>query len=148
MASLFAAGRAGERFAVRNSGAQVVVEGCGSNGCEYMTGGVAVILGSIGANFGAGMTGGMAYLHDPDGKAAALINMDTLVTCAVTVPHWEGQLKALIERHVAETQSRRAADILQHWEAERQHFVQVCPKEMLIHIPHPLTVAEQAMPAE
>ena len=57
---LFAAGRAGERFAVRNSGAKVVVEGCGSNGCEYMTGGVAVVLGSIGANFGAGMTGGMA----------------------------------------------------------------------------------------
>ena len=61
---LFAAGRAGERFAVRNSGASVVVEGCGSNGCEYMTGGVAVILGRIGANFGAGMTGGMAYLYD------------------------------------------------------------------------------------
>src|SRR5690606_4318559 len=58
---LFAAGRAGERFAVRNSGAEVVIEGCGTNGCEYMTGGVAVILGSIGANFGAGMSGGMAY---------------------------------------------------------------------------------------
>ncbi len=62
---LFAAGRAGERFAVRNSGASVVIEGCGTNGCEYMTGGVAVILGSIGANFGAGMTGGMAYIYDP-----------------------------------------------------------------------------------
>ena len=65
---LFAAGRAGERFAVRNSGAKVVVEGCGSNGCEYMTGGIAVILGTIGANFGAGMTGGMAYLYDPEDK--------------------------------------------------------------------------------
>jgi glutamate synthase (NADPH) large chain len=64
---LFASGRAGERFAVRNSGAKVVVEGCGSNGCEYMTGGVAVILGRIGANFGAGMTGGMAYVYDPEG---------------------------------------------------------------------------------
>jgi len=63
---LFAAGRAGERFAVRNSGAKVVIEGCGTNGCEYMTGGVAVVLGRIGANFGAGMTGGMAYLYDPD----------------------------------------------------------------------------------
>ena len=68
---LFAAGRAGERFAVRNSGARVVVEGCGSNGCEYMTGGVAVILGRIGANFGAGMTGGMAYLYIPIPKAGA-----------------------------------------------------------------------------
>ena len=63
---LFAAGRAGERFAVRNSGAKVVVEGCGSNGCEYMTGGVAVVLGTIGANFGAGMTGGMAFIYDPE----------------------------------------------------------------------------------
>ncbi len=62
---LFAAGQAGERFAVRNSGATVVVEGCGSNGCEYMTGGTAVILGAVGENFGAGMTGGMAFLYDP-----------------------------------------------------------------------------------
>ena len=82
---LFAAGRAGERFAVRNSGARVVVEGVGSNGCEYMTGGVAVILGSIGANFGAGMTGGMAYLYDPDGVALTNMNLETLVTVPVTV---------------------------------------------------------------
>ena len=64
---------------MRNSGAKVVVEGCGSNGCEYMTGGVAVILGEIGANFGAGMTGGMAYLYDPEGQAERLMNMETLV---------------------------------------------------------------------
>jgi glutamate synthase (NADPH) large chain len=145
---LFAAGRAGERFAVRNSGAKVVVEGCGSNGCEYMTGGVAVILGGIGANFGAGMTGGMAYLYDPHGVAAKMMNMETLVTCPVTVAYWEDQLKSLIQRHLDETGSRRAADILQHWEAERANFVQVCPKEMLIHIPHPLTVEQQAVPAE
>ena len=145
---LFAAGRAGERFAVRNSGAKVVVEGCGSNGCEYMTGGVAVILGAIGANFGAGMTGGMAYLYDPEGVAAKMMNMETLVTCPVTVPYWEDQLKSLIQRHLDETGSRRAADILQHWEAERANFIQVCPKEMLIHIPHPLTIEKQAMPAE
>ncbi|MDP5349976.1 MAG: glutamate synthase-related protein, partial [Paracoccaceae bacterium] len=145
---LFAAGRAGERFAVRNSGAKVVIEGCGSNGCEYMTGGVAVILGEIGANFGAGMTGGMAYLYDPNGIAAKMMNMETLVTCPVTVSYWEDQLKGLIERHLAETGSRRAADILQHWEQEVGHFVQVCPKEMLIHIPHPLTLEERAVPAE
>lgn len=145
---LFAAGRAGERFAVRNSGAKVVIEGCGSNGCEYMTGGVAVILGSIGANFGAGMTGGMAYLYDPDGQAPLLINPETLVTCPVTVDHWEGQLKGLIERHLAETGSRKAADILQHWDAERHHFLQVCPKEMLVHLPAPLSHAAQAVPAE
>ncbi len=145
---LFAAGRAGERFAVRNSGAKVVIEGCGSNGCEYMTGGVAVILGDIGANFGAGMTGGMAYLYDPEGKAPAMMNMETLVTCPVTVDHWRGQLAELLERHLAETNSRKAAEILQHWETEQHHFVQVCPKEMLVHLPAPLSYEEAAVPAE
>jgi glutamate synthase (NADPH/NADH) large chain len=145
---LFAAGRAGERFAVRNSGAKVVIEGCGACGCEYMTGGVAVILGSIGANFGAGMTGGMAYLYDPEGKAETLMNAETLVTCPVTVAHWEDQLKGLIERHLEETGSRKASDILQHWETEKANFLQVCPKEMLVHLPHPLSVEETAVPAE
>jgi len=145
---LFAAGRAGERFAVRNSGAKVVIEGCGTNGCEYMTGGVAVILGTIGANFGAGMTGGMAYLYDPDGESPALMNMETLVTCPVTVDHWEAQLKGLIEQHLAETGSQKAAQILQDWDIEKGNFVQVCPTEMLIHIPAPLSHEEQAVPAE
>ena len=145
---LFAAGRAGERFAVRNSGASVVIEGCGSNGCEYMTGGVAVILGSIGANFGAGMTGGMAYLYDPEGQARSLMNHETLVTCAVTTAHWENQLKSLIERHFEETGSVRAEQILQHWELEVSNFVQVCPIEMLNNLPHPLGIEEQAVPAE
>ncbi|WP_424988246.1 glutamate synthase large subunit [Microbulbifer sp. S227A] len=145
---LFAAGRAGERFAVRNSGAKVVIEGCGSNGCEYMTGGVAVILGTIGANFGAGMTGGMAYLYDPEGQAETLMNKETLVTCAVTVPHWETQLEELIERHAAETGSRKAADILQHWDIEKANFLQVCPKEMLTHLPAPLSLEATAVPAE
>ena len=145
---LFAAGRAGERFAVRNSGAHVVVEGCGSNGCEYMTGGVAVILGEIGANFGAGMTGGMAYVYDPDGAAQTLMNMETLVTCPVTMDHWERQLKLLIERHEAETGSRKATGILQNWDVEKANFVQICPKEMLVHIPVPLSAEAAAVPAE
>ncbi|MEJ5219483.1 glutamate synthase large subunit [Cognatishimia sp. D5M38] len=145
---LFAAGRAGERFAVRNSGAKVVIEGCGSNGCEYMTGGVAVILGSIGANFGAGMTGGMAYLYDPEGTAEAVMNMETLVTCPVTVAHWEEQLKTLVERHAKETGSRKAQDILQHWDLEKGNFLQVCPKEMLDKIAHPISVEDAAIPAE
>ncbi len=146
---LFAAGKAGERFAVRNSGAKVVVEGCGSNGCEYMTGGVAVILGGIGANFGAGMTGGMAYLYDPEGTSKDLMNMEGLVTCPVTVSVWEDQLKGLIERHVAETRSVKAAEILQHWDFEKGHFVQVCPKEMLDKLPHPLGIEDGlAVPAE
>ncbi|MGJ8617104.1 MAG: glutamate synthase large subunit [Sulfitobacter sp.] len=145
---LFAAGRAGERFAVRNSGAKVVVEGCGSNGCEYMTGGVAVILGDIGANFGAGMTGGMAYLYDPHGRAQALMNSETIVTCALTVDLWLGQVEEMLEMHLKETGSRRAADILQHWDMEKHHFLQVCPKEMLAHLPAPLSNDQSAVPAE
>jgi glutamate synthase (NADPH/NADH) large chain len=146
---LFAAGRAGERFAVRNSGAKTVIEGCGSNGCEYMTGGVTVVLGSIGANFGAGMTGGMAYLYDPMGSTELMMNMETLVTCPVTVPHWQQELKDLVTRHVKETGSLKAADILQHWDQERHKFVQVCPKEMLVHLPAPLSYARaQSVPAE
>ena len=145
---LFASGRAGERFAVRNSGAQVVVEGCGSNGCEYMTGGVAVILGGIGANFAAGMTGGMAYLYDPEGRGARLINPESVLTCAVTEPHWIAQLEELIERHAEETGSRRAREILQYWDQEKGNFLQICPKEMLDKLPHPLGIEEQAIPAE
>ncbi|RNF33701.1 glutamate synthase large subunit [Paracoccus methylarcula] len=147
---LFAAGRAGERFAVRNSGATVVIEGCGSNGCEYMTGGIAVILGRIGANFGAGMTGGMAYLYDPEGFARDYINPETLVMCPVTQDHWETELKALIERHHRETMSRRAEDILQDWDREKVNFLQVCPKEMLPHLPHPIEAVDDAsaVPAE
>ncbi|KQI70013.1 glutamate synthase [Loktanella sp. 3ANDIMAR09] len=145
---LFAAGRAGERFAVRNSGAHVVIEGCGTNGCEYMTGGVAVILGSIGANFGAGMTGGMAYLYDPEGTAADLMNMETLVTCPVTMDHWTNQLRTLVQRHADETGSKKAQEILQHWDDELRNFVQVCPKEMLANLPVPLSAEETAIPAE
>ncbi|MEM1272274.1 MAG: glutamate synthase large subunit [Pseudomonadota bacterium] len=145
---LFAAGRAGERFAVRNSGAKVVIEGCGSNGCEYMTGGVAVILGAIGSNFGAGMTGGMAYLYDPDGTVLTNVNLETLVSCPVRVAHWEAQLKGLIEAHLAETGSRKAANILQNWTLELKHFVQVCPKEMLGKLAHPIGIEADAVPAE
>ncbi len=145
---LFAAGRAGERFAVRNSGARTVVEGCGSNGCEYMTGGVAVIIGAIGANFGAGMTGGMAYVHDPDGRARILMNPETLITCPVTVEHWLDELKTLLQQHLRETASVRAADILGNWEAEQANFLQICPKEMLNHIAYPLSQELGSMPAQ
>ena len=145
---LFAAGRAGERFAVRNSGARVVVEGCGSNGCEYMTGGVAVILGRIGANFGAGMTGGMAYLYDADGLAKTLINHETLVTVTVAEGHYMAELERLLEMHLEETGSQRAAAILQHWEDEKSHFLQICPKEMLNKLEVPLPGLEEAIPAE
>ncbi|TYB77816.1 glutamate synthase large subunit [Maritimibacter fusiformis] len=145
---LFAAGRAGERFAVRNSGAKVVIEGCGSNGCEYMTGGVAVILGSVGPNFGAGMTGGMAYIHDPDRVAGDYLNPETLVTVPVTMEHWETELRDLILRHADETGSVKAHQILQDWDTERANFLQICPKEMLPHLPVPLSAQDSAIPAQ
>jgi len=137
---LFASGRAGERFAVRNSGANVVVEGCGTNGCEYMTGGVAVILGEIGANFGAGMTGGMAYLYDPDQVAERQVNSESVMVCNVSVDYWETQLKSLIIEHADETNSMKATNILENWDTEKFSFLQICPKEMLGHLPFPIYV--------
>jgi hypothetical protein len=121
----------GERFAVRNSGAKVVVEGCGSNGCEYMTGGVAVILGSIGANFGAGMTGGHGLSLRSRGRGGGQHEPRDAGDLPVTVEHWEAEAPGLIAAHAKETGSRKATDILQNWDLELRNFVQVCPKEML-----------------
>ena len=110
---LFAAGRAGERFAVRNSGAKVVVEGIGDNGCEYMTGGVVTILGETGVNFGAGMTGGFAYVLDEFGALASRLNPEL-----VNIINLEGQavlqehLRGIINAHLQETGSERAERIL------------------------------------
>jgi glutamate synthase domain-containing protein 2/glutamate synthase domain-containing protein 3 len=142
--ALFANGRAGERFCVRNSGAEVVVEGCGSNGCEYMTGGVAVILGRFGDNFGAGMTGGMAYLYDPDGEVGLRLNGETVIAVPIESEAWEAQLRGLIERHARETGSRRAGEILRHWDEELPHFRQIVPKEMLTRLAHPLSERAEA----
>jgi glutamate synthase (NADPH/NADH) large chain len=94
------------------------------------------------------MTGGMAYLYDPEGVAHKMLNMDTLVTCPVSVEHWETQLKDLIERHAQETGSLKADNILQHWETELSNFVQICPKEMLVHLPHPLSKLPESIPAQ
>lgn len=141
---LFAAGQAGERFAVRNSGASVVVEGCGSNGCEYMTGGTVVILGNIGANFGAGMTGGMAFVHDPEGTFPAKANPESVIWQRLEVPHYEEILKSLIEEHVEETHSKFAERMLVDWEREVGHFWQVVPKEMLNRLTVPVTAAQAA----
>src|SRR5206468_3776944 len=89
---LFAAGGAGERFAVRNSGAIAVVEGVGANGCEYMTGGQVVVLGEVGDNFGAGMTGGMAWVYDPNDRFQLALNTDSVVIQRLASAHWEGVL--------------------------------------------------------
>ncbi|WP_118133166.1 glutamate synthase large subunit [Oceanicella sp. SM1341] len=144
---LFASGRAGERFCVRNSGATVVVEGCGSNGCEYMTGGMTVILGRTGDNFGAGMTGGMAFVYDEDDSFEDRINAETIVVQPVASQHWEGVLRALVEEHVAETGSPRGAEMLRNWDIALPKFRQVCPREMLARLAHPLSDAGVARSA-
>jgi len=140
---LFAAGQAGERFAVRNSGAQVVVEGCGSNGCEYMTGGTAVILGPVGDNFGAGMTGGMAFIYDAAEEFPRRVNAESVTWQRIATLHWAGVLKALVEDHVRETQSRFAEQILVDWERGVKRFWQVVPKEMLRRLSQPLSLEEK-----
>ncbi|WP_120218776.1 glutamate synthase large subunit [Sphingopyxis sp. FD7] len=137
--TLLAAGQAGERFAVRNSGADVVVEGCGANGCEYMTGGTAVILGPVGSNFGAGMTGGMAFVLDTDGQFERRANGESIVWQRLASSHWEGVLKTLVEDHASATGSKWSAEILADWDRWRTRFWQICPREMLSRLAHPLS---------
>ncbi len=129
--NLFAAGRAGERFAVRNSGAVAVVEGCGANGCEYMTGGTVVILGDTGDNFAAGMTGGMAFVFDPGDQLQSHLNSDTVQLIPALLPQWEDVLRDLINAHAEATGSMRARSILADWDSHLNSFVQICPKELL-----------------
>jgi len=136
---LFAAGQAGERFCVRNSGAHAVVEGCGSNGCEYMTGGIAVILGPVGDNFGAGMTGGMAFVYDTDGAFERRINADTVVYQRLASRHWENVARELVAAHFQATQSAYAERLLADWELEIGRFWQICAKEMVSRLGHPLS---------
>jgi len=143
---LFAAGQAGERFAVRNSGADTVVEGCGANGCEYMTGGIAVILGRVGSNFGAGMTGGMAFVYDRKGQFESKANPESIVWRRLESKYWEDRLIDLISAHAYATGSKWASDILTNWDHSRNLFWQICPKEMLDRLEHPL--AEDAQAAE
>jgi glutamate synthase (NADPH/NADH) large chain len=148
---LFAAGQAGERFCVRNSDAVAVVEGCGANGCEYMTGGVAVVLGPVGDNFAAGMTGGMAFVYDPEGAFGERVNPDQVIWQRVATDHWEGVVRDLIAEHAHETQSRFAERLLIDWQMERDNFWQVVPKEIIPHLTHPLTIEgreTQRVPAE
>ena len=144
---LFAAGQAGERFAVRNSGAIGVVEGCGSNACEYMTGGTVVILGDVGDNFGAGFTGGLAFVYDQSGLFEMRLNRDTLLWQRLATPHWESVLRKLIEEHATATRSRYAAMLLHDWEQERGKFWQIVPKEYVKYLPATLGEVEQALRA-
>jgi glutamate synthase (NADPH) large chain len=141
----FFSGVAGERFAVRLSGATAVVEGTGDHGCEYMTGGTVAVLGKTGRNFAAGMSGGVAYVYDEDGQFAsrcntAMVSLDKVLSATEqeasvdrTVWHRdqtdEAQLKKLLEDHNRWTGSKRARDLLDNWEVSRSKFVKVFPIE-------------------
>ena len=135
---MFAAGQAGERLCVRNSGATAVVEGAGTNACEYMTGGRVVILGETGKNFGAGMTGGMAFIYDPDNLFPARVNPASLEVMRIGTAHWEAELKSLVEAHAAATDSALAARLLNEWDVEIGKFWQVVPTEIVARLEMPL----------
>ena len=138
-------GVAGERFAVRLSGATAVVEGTGDHGCEYMTGGTVAVLGKTGRNFAAGMSGGVAFVYDEDGQFASrcnlsMVSLDKVLTSAEQTASvhrkvWhdgetdEAQLRKLLEDHHRWTGSQRARDILDHWAEARSKFIKVFPNE-------------------
>jgi glutamate synthase (ferredoxin) len=126
---LFVRGLAGERFAVRNSGASAVVEGIGDHGCEYMTGGRVVVLGRTGKNFGAGMTGGYAYVLDLDEAFASRCNLELIALRALDEAD-EAIVRELVTEHVRLTQSERGAAVLARWDEHRARFRKVVPIEL------------------
>jgi len=137
---MYAAGQSGERFAVRNSGAEAVIEGCDSNGCEYMTGGTVVILGKVGDNFAAGMTGGIAFVYDKNKEFENYVNPNSVIWQIPETNFWKNYLKNLIKEHFKETQSKIAKDIIDNFDSELKNFKQICPKEMLDKLSNPLTL--------
>jgi glutamate synthase (ferredoxin) len=132
--ALFAAGRAGERFAVRNSGGCGVVEGVGEHACEYMTGGVVVVLGQTGRNFAAGMTGGMAFVYDADGTFPNRCNPELVDIDRLTHPGMKKLMKSLLRRHYELTNSPLARDLLLNWEESSLSFRRVLPKDRVAEI--------------
>jgi len=123
------AGRAGERFAIRNSGAHAVVEGVGDHGCEYMTGGRVVVLGRTGLNFAAGMSGGLAYVYDEDGLFDTRCNLDMVDLEQIVSDADNAELRGLVEKHAIATGSARAARMLDAWNETVPRFVKVFPME-------------------
>jgi glutamate synthase (NADPH/NADH) large chain len=125
---LYIRGQAGERFAVRNSGATAVVEGVGDHGCEYMTGGVALIIGKTGRNFAAGMSGGIAMIYDVDGTFADNCNQEMVDLDPLTIKDEELIIK-LLKKHYKLTQSAVAKFLVECWKDESSRFIKVFPKE-------------------
>ena len=117
-----------------------VVEGCDSNGCEYMTGGSVVILGQVGDNFAAGMTGGMAFIYDKSKDFEKKINPESVVWQSVETDHWKSFLKDLILEHLNETKSLISKNLISNFENEIKNFIQVCPKEMLDKLENPISL--------
>lgn len=127
--TLYAAGSAGERFAVRNSGATAVVEGVGAHGCEYMTGGTVVILGAIGRNFAAGMTGGRAFVFDPEKQLSTLLNREFVNLFPMSEEEWH-DLRTLVEAHAARTNSVPTRRLLAEWDSTRTAWQLVRPRRV------------------
>ncbi|GAE31065.1 glutamate synthase [Halalkalibacter hemicellulosilyticusJCM 9152] len=124
-------GIAGERFCVRNSGANVVVEGVGDHGCEYMTGGTVVILGETGKNFAAGMSGGIAYVLDFDQQFAKHCNQELVVIGNASEEELSG-IQAMVERHVYYTKSERGKEVLKSWDKISKQFIRVIPRDYMV----------------
>jgi glutamate synthase (NADPH/NADH) large chain len=137
---LFAAGQAGDRFAVRNSGAITVVEGCDSNGCEYMTGGTVIVLGEVGDNFAAGMTGGLAFIYDKTKDFDNKVNPESVVWQKIETEYWINFVKKMVLEHFEETGSILSKNIIKNFDNEIKNFIQVCPKEMIDKLQNPLTL--------
>ncbi len=139
---LFAHGQVGERFAVRNSGATAVVEGCGDHGCEYMTGGTVVVLGPLGKNFAAGMSGGEAFVLRTDEHLDLHVNREMVDIFPMTSQVDTLRLRELIELHGEKTGSQMARMLLDEWEERRHHFARISPRtspEMSLDAPTPAT---------
>jgi len=139
---LFASGIAGDRFCVRNSGADAVVEGCGDNGCEYMTGGSVIILGTVGNNFAAGMTGGMSFVYDKEGVLPVRINLEDVFYQQQMTNYWENFLLLQIKEYFNITKSNHAKKLIDNWEKEKFLFWQVIPKEMINKFENPVLIEE------
>ena len=116
-----------------------MIEGCDSNGCEYMTGGTVIILGEVGDNFAAGMTGGMAFIYDKDKDFEKKVNSESVVWQNVETDYWKNYLKDLIKEHFEETGSNLSKMLIENYDEELKNFVQVCPKEMLDKLSNPIS---------
>jgi glutamate synthase (NADPH/NADH) large chain len=138
---LFAAGRVGERFAVRLSGALAVVEGVGDHACEYMTAGTVAILGPVGRNLGAGMSGGLAYIYDPEDRLGSGLNQEMVATSQSLSADDENWLAEACRRHWEATASPRVEAMLQDWRATLSAFKRVAPKGLAAVRPTPWPVS-------